>query len=501
VRNQTEQSKRLSLDERGAAVIMAFILSFMAGTLAVIAAKYIVSSSRESKQYARVYAEADSAARAGVMDTLSWFRRQGTVVDSSSGVYSHPDEAFSPLQNPTPPALPDTDNESLGLVRSYELETSTGTGPRLMAAYVVRRQREFRVLPTHTPDPFWSPGTETPTPTPSPAMYVENAVHDVTSMRMSGVSLLGGTPVPLYHTGMGLVWSIASTGYVFRDMDGNGRLDLPSESVSGATTVVRNLPDPVTILSGGVTHVTPVPAGTPVDRILAVAKAFTEIRRVTLNAPSAAILCNRGDRIRVSGRARVMGNSPYFGAAFPSGTGSPSIASPGKLNSTTTMSSPVSVSAIWGNLSTAELRSMADAAVTSVPQLPYLDKDSNGTPDTLPDMRFYFIDGPATFTSTHLFRGSGILFVNGNLTVSNVTDMVRNHGYDGIVYVTGNAVVNAMTNFSGMLMVQGGVTVQGTGTEWADILYSDGARTDVINQMLQYRENRSASRTVFVPFQ
>lgn len=403
----------------GSALVLAMMLVFVVTILVPIGVQLVVNAFKESKHQQSYIAEAENVARAGLVDAIAWFKRQPQQpVRSGFPPTFQPwaDGAFNPKFS-TNPLHCDTIDESIGLVKEYPLSED---GLR-WARYEVRRQTNPAVAPY---EPF--------------------AVHDITAERL--------------HTGEksgeGLVWYLASTGYVYR----------------------RRNPA--------------VPFNVWPNEIIAKVKVSTEIRRISLRLPAeCAYIVKDGGRggaktvkIYNNGRiiggnnigcGRVSGEEPYLeGGATVTGN-------PAYLQG---LDDPT-VYYVLG-VSTAELRLLADYVVTSV----------NALPTPLPDMCLIYIDGNATFDSVKPLRSSGILFVHGNLTISANSNSL----YSGLIYVTGTATIHDPCLISGSVIAYGGLTLsRPNATDVAEINYDKSILDLVRHQICQYRENKSAY-SVFV---
>ncbi|MEI8218634.1 MAG: hypothetical protein WCG51_06285, partial [Elusimicrobiota bacterium] len=203
------------------------------------------------------------------------------------------------------------------------------------------------------------------------AAYDVNAVHDV-----SGERLYSGE-----QNGNGYVWAISSKGYIYR-----------KRNVAAAFNVAPN-------------------------KVISTSRVSTEIRRIslTIQVPCAVIVSNGGTngsrKVTVNAKGRIDGGT--YGCGRASGS-APSINAAATVTGTTAASNPSSfylddhtVPYVLG-VSTAELRILSDYMVPDVASLPA----------ELPDMSLIYISGDAVFTVAHPLRSSGILFVQGNLTIS-----------------------------------------------------------------------------------
>jgi len=195
-------------DNKGFALIYAiFIAVILLGSIP-IAAQMIKISHQDTKMQLSYTGQAENTARAGLIDTIYWFKRQVEQPVRSNRdpiKYPYADAAFDPQYN-SDPTKSDTIDQSIGIVKEYFL---TDTGP-LWARYEVRRQK----------DPAYYP-------------YDSTAVQDITAQRVSG-----------RIAGEGLVWYIESRGYIYKKLDaGKSFNQAPNVIVSRArvATEIRRL--------------------------------------------------------------------------------------------------------------------------------------------------------------------------------------------------------------------------------------------------------------------
>jgi hypothetical protein len=136
-----------------------------------------------------------------------------------------------------------------------------------------------------------------------------------------------------------------------------------------------------------------------------------------------------------------------------------------------------------------DLAAIADHTATSVADLP-------DDPVDLP-MRLVVLDSgdPTTtfvFDSGHPLLGSGILVVNGNLTIQG-----GNASYNGVIYVTGNYTQVGPSTVSGTVVLAGAASaanISGS-SEFAEIYFDRFMRRQVATQLGQFRFARPA----FIP--
>jgi len=384
------------------------VLLFAVMIIVLTGAQLISTSFKETKYQQNFVAEAENVARAGIVDTISWFRRQSTVV--KSGPSPTPphwiDEPFNPKYD-ADPTKSYTIDENIGLVKEYQLSEN---GVK-WARYEIKRQTNPAVAP-----------------------YDSNAVHDIT-----------GSRIPSKQDGDGLAWSIVSTGYVYRKV-GTG------------------------------------PFTSPPDILISRAKVSTEIRRIDITRPeNSAVIVGNANNVVINKNGRIRGGISNAGIARKSG--SPTIDTRGEVTGNPPVAPAngtydLSVIGIFG-ISDLELRSLADRCevVFSTP---------------IPDMSLIYINGNATFTESKPLRSSGILIINGDLTIEEHSNSL----YSGLIYITGNAVINTPCLISGCLIVNGSLTLSSSSaTDVAEIDYDESWINTVIQQVCQYRENKSLTHT------
>jgi hypothetical protein len=115
--------KRRSRESGQAVIAATIILSLVLLALLTMLTQVQLSNKLVARQLT-YQGQSANAAQAGLVDALSWFRRQGKVVTT-----------FNPTVNPAAnPPINDTDDTSIGIVRTYQV---SGPG-RLMGRYEVR---------------------------------------------------------------------------------------------------------------------------------------------------------------------------------------------------------------------------------------------------------------------------------------------------------------------------------------------------------------------------
>jgi hypothetical protein len=401
---------------RGSAIVITMIFFLIVSFLMVTGYQLITTSFKESKYQQTTVLQAENAARAGIMDAISWFRRQSKQPVRKGTEYAWADGAFNPKTS-TDPVHNDTIDQNIGLVKEYQLSQSNA----LWARYEVKRQSN-----------------------PASVPYEAHAVHDITGDRMH----TGGADD---YNGAGIVWYVESTGYIYRRRNSSKAYNaLPNEIVGRA-------------------------------------RVSTEIRRITLNLPSEAAFfvnnpgTNSNRTVKIYDDGRINGGTKIGCSSMPPSR-TPSKSGTGYYSSYQVLyaSASLSTNYIFG-VSTSELKSLADYVASSVDALP----------TTLPDMSLIYIDGDATFTSAKPLRASGILFVNGDLTLQAGSNSL----FSGFIYVMDKAYIYAPCFVSGSMIAYNGMTLSASAaTDVAEIDYDKGILSSVRQQICQYRENKSIYR-------
>lgn len=270
----------------------------------------------------------------------------------------------------------------------------------------------------------------------------------------------------------------------FVDRDGNGRAE-PGEGVADMT-VDRGLTGAGTVWhieSHGYVYRQNDPSVlwtlAPNERI-AGAFVATEIRRLSLVPPGAAALCSsRGDRVTVGLRGRVDG-AGSAGAVFPSSTGSPT--STGQLVGAPASGSVPGYAASWTavfGVTADELKAVATVRMPATQPLP----------DPFPEYGIVFVEGNLTVTGAAPLRGTGILVVDGNLTIA----ANSNAYFTGLVYVTGSYSQSAPSLVRGSVIVGGTTNVTGA-ADFAELVYDRGVIDTLLQQIGRYRISKSMHR-------
>lgn len=351
-------------NERGSTVFFVVVLLSILAMMPV-GIRLIELSQKETKQQLSTTAQADNVARAGLIDAVSWFRRQTPqpVRSLSDPVaYPYPDAAFYPRVS-TITALSDTIDEAVGLVKEYQLAEGTG----LWARYEVLRQTSNNVA--------------------DPATHNARAVHDITDKRVEG-----------YSAGEGLCWSLESVGYVYRLRDPNVAFNVAPNQVvakSRMATEIRRL-----------TMTLPLNAAVIVNNR----------SNVTLNANG-----------RITGGA-FCGLGYYTGSSGPTVSGGQYTGTPNRQDiDGAGVNGSITTQNFFG-LTEKELKLMADYSVANLSSLPVpypsmavVFIENNVTFNSSRQLRgggLLYVKGNLTLDAGSNTLFSGLIFVTGNATVN-----------------------------------------------------------------------------------
>ena len=333
---------------------------------------------------------------------------------------------FAPQRNlaATPP-VNETDDPLVGLVREYEVS------PNLWGRYEVRLS-----VPA---EPFTDVNTNGHYDSGEPYTDVNGNSKWDRSREVQDISAERG------KSGVGTVWKLASHGFLYaRPRAGQ-------------------------------------PLGVGENVRLATATVVTEIRRLTVAPPAAAAICSdTASSVTIGNRGRIAGGSSGAAVAFASSSGAPVYESGSEVTgapaSTAVPAYDSSLEAVFG-VGLGELKSMADMSTP----------DSTVVPSPLGDYTLTVVDGDIVFDAARPLRGTGIVVVLGNCTVS----ASSNSFFSGLLWVQGNLTVRAPSYLEGIFIVRGNTDVRGVGGDYAEMNYDDGIVGDLLFLMGQYRHSKA----------
>lgn len=380
--------------ERGSAIVIALLFVVVVVGIVVSGSSVVTANRQKTETNFRHYSQAVQFARAGMTETLAWFRRQT----------NQPVTVFEPRVDTShsPPIL-DSDDPDIGIVREFRI-----------AGSIWGRYELWKSWDTD-PDPVrrqWR---------------AANAVRDVSQRR--------GSRVP------GTAWSMRCIGYVFHRADADAAYD----------------ERPNHVLSQQVFD--------------------SELLRLRLTPPGTAALCiENGAGCTIDRNVRVIGGPTGAGIFYRRDTGDPVVR--GSVTGAPGLSPSSeydgSLEAVFGaNL--AELKSIADEVVS----------DPDAFPTPLPSSSLVVVDaGAMRFDSTRRLVGNAVVCIVGDVRFA----AGNNTNFSGLLYIDGDLTVEAPAEFSGSIVVAAGhrATLRGVG-DWITVSYDDEALNTLRQEIGQYR--------------
>jgi len=224
------------------------------------------------------------------------------------------------------------------------------------------------------------------------------------------------------------------------------------------------------------------------NQVLAKRTVRSEISRLQFTPPAAAISIYTGSNVSITTKARVVGGTSagvFATTGSPSSPASPSVLSGTPGSSTGNAASNLSLSNVFGGTITklSDLVQVADvSAVTEA-----------AVPNPVQMQIVYLNKSAAVFNNTTPLKGSGVLVVNGSLTVSGSSN------WNGIIYVLGNYSQSDPAQVSGAVVVAGAIPPSSTatasissgGTDFTDVYYDPAILSQIRKQLGQYRFSRA----------
>ncbi len=195
--------------------------------------------------------------------------------------------------------------------------------------------------------------------------------------------------------------------------------------------------------------------------------------------PATGALCARTLSTCVLGvRSRLTGGTKS-GVVGPTGSGSPTIS--GEVTGTPASGTVVlpyndTIPLVFG-VSVTELKAMADGSYSNAANFPA----------PIGDYTLHVMEGPITFDASRPLRGTGVVVVVGNCTIT----ASSNSFFSGVLYVQGNLQIRAPVYIRGTVVVTGSVDIAGTGGDYSEINYDGSMISQVLKTMGQYRFSTS----------
>jgi hypothetical protein len=403
---------------------MVMIFSIVAATLMVIAGRMISESAKQTKKMEISGAEAENVARAGLVDAINWFIRKG-IVKSGNPIanppYQYIDDAFINSSNTL---SSDTMDSTIGIVNQYALESKNN----LWARYEVHRQLN-------------------PAGTPTAVSVDPHAVHDVTGEMMNTGNL----------DGLGLVWSLESIGYIYKQLD--------------STKAYNQAP----------------------NQVLGSARIRTVIRKMAVNTiANSTLIATNISSLRVTSLGRVNAQSNFCTSAVNI-SGGPVSSGSGAYQNYTAIANPTALAAIdenavFGLGGATDVKSLADFIGTATNPINF-----SGS------YKLAYYEGNVTYdpASTNALlkklSGSGVLYVNGNLSILDGT----NSFYDGLIYATGAVTIGIACEIQGQVIGRNGVVVGATSGmtgDNANVYFGTAQLSNASKFVGSYREVKTSTK-------
>ena len=334
-----------SQDERGFALLMAILTLLLLAGIIVAGTDDGNARRKAGVAMAARPLQAREIAAAGLADALSWFRRQHT----------QPVSSFAPARDLTlDPALNETDDEAVGLVREYEV------APGVWARYEVRLTAAAESFTDQDGNGVYDEGESFVDTNGNGTRDAASGARDLSPLRGEAVA--------------GTVWMLESEGFLYE----RPQADLP--------------------------------LGEGQNSRIAAASLGTEIRRMAISPPAAAALCaSQGSEVTLGNRARIRGGG---GAAvsFREGTGTPTQDAGSEVSGSPSVTSipgyEDSLKAIFG-LDLTQLKSMADLSTA----------DESVVPADLGEFTLTVIEADTIFTAARPLRGTGVVIIHGSCVI------------------------------------------------------------------------------------
>lgn len=438
---------------RGMALLNALFLVAVLTILMVVGIQYVESTSKAASG-GEYDAQAYNMARAGLMDTLAWFRRQTP----------QPVVAFQPVANASDAAGGDTnDPESLdpggagvgepnlGIVREYPLDATSNLYGRYEVGKITRLLRDAKGHLTNY-EVFQGPTDD---------QLASCTLANASSTAYEGVR---DVSADAGVDASGAIWRIRSQGYVFRK--------------TKPTSFFFQWP----------------------NNVLAQVDLETEIRRLKIADYSAAVVASDCATVTCTDDDHVTldGNGGQFLIGSDNGTPTPDPANKHTqtryLPNGTRWNNAVAGQSNWwmsafGVPDTMTLNGLADLRATQVADLPA----------ALPAEAVIYIkptSGTITFDGNHPLNGGGVLAVDGNLVIAKCK---AKQTWAGMIFVNGNYTQYDDSEVDGEVVVTGQAQFLYANVakhSQTVVKYSNSVMNTVRQQLENYRESRAALKVI-----
>jgi hypothetical protein len=223
------------------------------------------------------------------------------------------------------------------------------------------------------------------------------------------------------------------------------------------------------------------------NRVIATETLVSEMSRMAFALPGQAAICaSQGSNIDIRTNARIDGGPVGVGAYYPAGTGSPTIATDGKVDGVQPLAPTLfyddSTSYVFG-VTDERLNAMADLYLTKAVDFPA--RVRSGTMIVLDSA------SAVRFTKARPLRGYGIVVVRGDVVIEPGSSSF----FFGVLFVDGSLTVNAPCLIRGAVVAKGKITALGVG-DFVDIVYDDRIIQDIQLTLANYRTSRAPRRRI-----
>lgn len=412
--------------QKGSALVLVAMMSVLILIFGVLSTTSAINAQQDTVKTFRRNVQAVNIAKAGIQDAIGWFKRQDqqpvSQRNTHSPPYACPDQAFNPKYDEDDPTKSDTDDPAIGIVRDTFIG---GTGGNLFGRYIVRKRQSCS-----DNDP--------------------KAVRDITIERGKNAD----NPADVSYRAEGISWYLESEGIIYQRNDADKE---PDEAP---------------------------------NRILDRSRVGIEINRVSISTPVQAPVMTWGTDSEESQKSNfgstcdILGdlNSQYaraYKSVSPEGDPRISPIIPTDkypLNSTQELT-PESIFAV----SESELLAMSDKTYSL---MDHIERDGSTNDRKIP-LSIAVMNQSFNFTTanTSSFIGSGVLYVNGDLTIADGIPFA----YTGLLYVKGKLTLGAGSNVAGAIVARQVICTPTGGRSYIE--YSSSILNLMRRTLGLYREN------------
>jgi len=401
------------------AIVMVMMLTTIMLIFIAMGLSMVTNSMKDSSKQFARQAQVSNIARAGLQDAIGWFKRQAT-----QPVRNNTGTSPLPYTCGDEAFNPIHNNNPLlsdtdDTSSNHDLYKDIHLSGNLYGRYVIKRQP----CTASSPDP--------------------HSVHDYSDEKGKGAD------------GEGIIWYVESQGILYQRSD------------FGQTNGIYNLG----------------PSDLP-NRMIQTTSAAVEIQRLKIDPPAypVTITASSGSTTStVNNLCNILGDSTAVLGGFyrynttVSGTPRCSLSTGSCVPAPPSGAKWQSTDVVFG-VTQAELKALSD----------YIYSTVSNVPKVLPQAIHYLDGGGSTtftFTSAKPLTGSGLLYVDGNLTLSDGASSA----FNGVIYVTGTLSVGNGNSLGGAVLAKQLSCQPGSGL--AVIEYNGKIVQNIRNTLGLYHEN------------